>query len=258
MTFRKKQVDFQLSTEQLKLRNKMLFYALGWMCLGLFIVFLMTFSILAIPAIANIYFTIFVNTHIGFVAPLVISLVSFFVYVAIIRYISRNAYSKNLGGLVTAYVAAVLITSFWIPALIIAFAAQSKDAVAKLMLALAVPVLVLAIAGFLGYFGIINFARYTWLITALLISSIAIGIISYFIFNSFLYAAFSVIGIIVSFLIIGFTFQIIKAESEQIIYTTLDEQEMKSKMLKGSIIHGLNLFISFIRIFIALLELTKN
>ncbi|VEU59178.1 MAG0110 family membrane protein [Mesomycoplasma neurolyticum] len=254
-----------LTNEQKKLKNKMLAYSIGWFAFGLAVTFLFTYTILASTALYNAYYSFltkmfFYNTITTILSVVIMSVIE----IALVTYISRPKIRRPLLFVVLAYIAFIISHSLFLP-LIISISyftslidKSGMDFITKITLALIVPSVSIAIFGFLGYFGFIDFAK---LLPFAIIGSIVViimAIISYFIRHSLLDSLISGISILVAWIYIGYAFQGIAAEGNRILLEDSTEQHKKSFMLKSSIYFGCILLIMFIKIFIHMLRLTNR
>ncbi|MGZ9428684.1 MAG0110 family membrane protein [Mycoplasma sp. 1012] len=253
-----KNINVSLDDTQKKLKNRMVFYSLLWLTFGLAVIFLLSYATIAIEAVKTAYLNLIFRlavSNLYWLIHLVIILVCF----ALISYLARNSETKNIFLLVAAYIVTILLQSFWIPIIILQVVnTEQANAISYILLAMLIPTLSIAVFGFLGYFNIIDFSKLRIFVYIGVVMMLVLSIITWFISNNVIITVISVISIAVSWILIGFNFNIIQREASIIISTNFDEQEIKSIMLKRSLLFGLNLLLSFIRIFLDILFIVKK
>ncbi|UWD34439.1 MAG0110 family membrane protein [Mesomycoplasma molare] len=255
MIIKQREINYHLSDVQIKLKNKMLFYSLLWLSFGLGLIFLLTFAVLKVEPITKLYIRLLSFNGVFWVWNALALLINFM----LIRYISYNSENKNIGLLILAFVAVVITQSTWIPLIILQTISYNKiDGLANISLALLIPVISIMIFGTLGYLRIIDFSKLMPFALVGIITSLILSIVLWFITQDWIITLIAIIGIAVSLILIGWNFNLIQIESSRIVSTNWDEDQIKEIMLKRSAIFGLNLLLSFIRIFIDVILLSRR
>ncbi|MXR44275.1 hypothetical protein DR087_00820 [Mycoplasma hyopneumoniae] len=233
-----------------KQTNRLLGYSLFWLGIAILFIGLLTFAILSIDALFDLY-QIFVFSLFSSIATIIlITLLILGLNFWISWYIGKNALAEKpstvfLGFLFFVF---IIINSLTLP---LFFAFQIIQGNSSLvMLAVAGAGVIMAVVGALGYFNIINFGKLLPLIIAGIVIQFVIGLATHFIFSTFLETLYSIIGITVTLVIIGYEFWLIRNQSCQILAFYTDEAEIKRVFFRIAIWNALGLYISFIRLVI--------
>ncbi|MBU4691193.1 MAG0110 family membrane protein [Mycoplasma zalophi] len=239
-------VNYSFSELKTQKKHKLLGLSLLWFSLGIFITILFSGVIASIPSvyISWISFTLSVG-----IAPQTFIYVSIIVeFIACFIFQLFFAYKKNkkisIVMSIIAYFAYVLISTASLTFFTLALNAYSQLNMAHAILMFIIPIAMFAIVGVLGYFDKVDFSKFTWIVTVGIIATVVMWIISFFtVFRSNkIWSLYFALMIIVSLVIIGFNFQIIKKYDVE-----LENSDKNNLVIVGlSITFGFNLYILFI------------
>lgn len=268
--FKKSPIQFVQADEK-RLSNRLLSYSLMWLSLGIFLIAILSFAILAISPIREAYFRLIFGVSRSAIGLLVTNLVLTFASIGIMLFISNQSRRQNssLAVLVPMYILFIILESFWLPALISAlflirtiddnfsFVVESLDhkTISYVLLAFTIPAGVFAIIGALGWYQIVDFSRFVIFIWVGLAVELILFIVSYFIFNSIVNAIYLVIATLVTFAMIGYNFWLMRQESLYWLATDKYNEDLKAKFLRIGLAYGMFLLVSYLRLVIILLKL---
>lgn len=237
---------FQKSTERSSTKNRLISYSLMWMGVGVGIIFLMTYLVMAVPQVGN--FVLKIATSRGWPLLLIVN-------VALIIAISLLSQRLNLFSLVLMYVAFILIESLFISSTLyyFGFGVQAQGVKNVFLLFLA-PSGIFVLMGLLGYFKIFDFSKIGPFLVFATIGLLIFSIFLIFFGGDRAEKWYSLAGIVLFSLWIGFDIWWIQRTSDQIESSGgMSNQELS----RIGLIFGIRLFVDFVNVLMFVARLIR-
>ncbi|MGL5617835.1 MAG: MAG0110 family membrane protein [Metamycoplasmataceae bacterium] len=238
---------FQRSIEKTSTKNLLISYALMWMGVGVALIFLMTYLVMAVEPVRDL------------VSKLALSAFGWTIlFVTNISLILTIVFLMNK--LSTPLLAILYLTFVFIQGLFVSttlyysgFGTQAEG-LKNVFLLFLVPSGIFVIMGLLGYFQIFDFSKIGPFLFFATIGLIFFSIFIHFFGGDTSEKWYSIAGIIIFSLWIGFDIWWIQRTSQQIEFNSGIE---KAELVRIGLIFGIRLFIDFINILIFVARLVR-
>ncbi|QJR44409.1 MAG0110 family membrane protein [Mycoplasma miroungirhinis] len=240
-------IDYSFTETKTQKKHKLLGLSLLWFSLGIFITILFSGVIASIPSvyISWINFTESrgISPQTFIYSSIIIEFFACFIFQLFFMY--KREKTTSLVVSIIAYFVYVLISTASLTFFTLSLNAYSQLNVSQAVLMFLIPIVMFIIVGVLGYFEKIDFSKFTWLIIVGIIATILMWLLSFFtVFRSNkIWSLYFSLMIVVSLVIIGFNFQIIKKYDVQL---ETNGNRNNLAILGLSITFGFNLYILFV------------
>ncbi|MGL5204924.1 MAG: MAG0110 family membrane protein [Metamycoplasmataceae bacterium] len=238
---------FQKSAEKASTKNLLISYSLMWMGVGVALIFLMTYLVMAVPQIGDFVRSIS-NSSMGWSILLIIN-------IGLILTISFLMNKLSTPILVLLYLAFVFVEGLFVSSTLYysGFGIQAEG-LKNVFLLFLIPSTIFVIMGLLGYFQIFDFSKIGPFLFFATIGLLIFSLFLFFFGGDSAQKWYSIAGIIIFSLWIGFDIWWIQRTSEQIDFSGGME---KAQLVRIGLLFGIRLFIDFINILLFVARLIR-
>ncbi|MGL5205296.1 MAG: Bax inhibitor-1/YccA family protein [Metamycoplasmataceae bacterium] len=238
---------FQKSAEKASTKNLLISYALMWMGVGVALIFLMTYLVMAVEPVRDFVSKIALS-QMGWTILLIANMGLILTIAFLMNKLSTSV-------LVVLYLAFVFIQGLFISTSLYysGFGTQAEG-LKNVFLLFLVPSGIFVIMGLLGYFQIFDFSKLGPFLFFATIGLIFFSIFVYFFGGDTTQKWYSLAGIIIFSLWIGFDIWWIQRTSQQIEFNGGME---KAELIRIGLVFGIRLFIDFINILLFVARLVR-
>ncbi|MDK2819470.1 MAG: Bax inhibitor-1 family protein [Mycoplasmataceae bacterium] len=236
---------FKTSASKNSVKNKLISYSLMWMGLGVMIIFLMSYLVLSVPEISNIFIRI---ANEFWIILLIVNM-------ALILGLSFFAQRLSLKMLILMYIVFILVEGLFLSTTLyyFGFGVDNNNGIKNLFLLFLAPSSIFIVMGFLGWFQIFDFSKIAPFLFFATIGLIIFSILLLFFGGPRAEKWYSLFGIIIFSLWIGFDIWWIQRTATEIESSGNSNEEL----VRIGLIFGIRLFIDFVNLLIYFARLIR-
>lgn len=236
---------FKISASKRSIKNKLISYSLMWMGLGVTIIFLMSYLILAVPEISNIFIQI--SNKFWFILLIM--------NIGLIMGLTFLSHKLSLKMLVSMYVIFILVEGLFLSTTLYYFGfGISDDGMKNLVLLFLAPSLIFFVMGLLGWFQIFDFSKIAPFLFFATIGLIVSSILLLFLGGQNAEKWYSLLGIVIFSLWIGFDIWWIQRTATELESSSGSSNE---ELIRIGLLFGIRLFIDFVNLLIYFARLIR-